>query len=76
VRFLKSEKMDRDLEIQKIGKRIQRDIDKLKKLQCSVDWSNHSLSVFDDKITPKKGAIGDGDDYGDCIVFSFNTSRL
>jgi hypothetical protein len=34
------------------------------------------LSVFDDKITPKKGAIGDGDDYGDCIVFSFNTSRL
>lgn len=69
-------KMDRDLEIQKIAKRIQRDIDKLKKIQCSIDWSNHSLSVFDDKITPKKGGIGDGDDYNDCIVFSFNTSRL
>lgn len=68
--------MDRDSEIQKIAKRIQRDIHKLKKLQCSVDWSNHNLSVFDDKITPKKGRTGDGDDYDDCIVFSFNTSRL
>jgi hypothetical protein len=68
--------MERDLEIQKISKRIQKDIDKLKKLQCSVDWAGHTLTVFDDKIIPKKGKLGDGDDYSDAVVFTFNTSRL
>lgn len=68
--------MDRDLEIQKICKRIQKDIDKLKKLNCFIDHSEHSISVFDDNIKPKKGFIGAGDDYSDVEVFSFRTSRV
>jgi len=68
--------MSRDLEILKISKTIQKNIDKLKKLNCSVDHSWHSISVFDNEILPEKGLTGDGDDYNDCIVFSFNTSRL
>jgi hypothetical protein len=35
--------MDRDLEIQKIAKRIQKDIDKLKKLNVHIDYTYNSL---------------------------------
>jgi hypothetical protein len=68
--------MGRDEEIQKIAKRIQKDINKLKNLNCSIDYSEHSISVFDDNIKPKKGLLGAGDDYQNVVVFSFNTSRL
>jgi hypothetical protein len=63
--------MDRDLEIQKIAKRIQKDIDKLKKLNCFIDHSGHRISVFDDNIKPKKGLLGAGDDYSNAEVFYF-----
>jgi hypothetical protein len=67
---------ERELEIQKIAKRIQKDIDKLKKLNCFVDHSEHSICVFDDNIKPKKGLLGCGDDYSEAVVFTFNCSRL
>lgn len=68
--------MNRDLEIQKIANRIQKDIDRLKKINCFIDHSGHSICVFDDNIRPEKGLLGDGDDYTNTKVFCFNTSRL
>jgi hypothetical protein len=64
--------MDRETEALKISKAIQKSIDKLKTLNFSVDHSNHSISVFDNEIKPIKGGY-DGDDYDECILFSFNT---
>jgi hypothetical protein len=63
--------MDRDLEIQKIAKRIQKDIDKLKKLNVHIDYTYNSLCLFDDDITPIKGASCEDDE----IVFTFKTSK-
>ena len=68
--------MDRDLEIQKIAKQIQRNIDKLKKMNCFIDHSEHSICIFDDNIRPEKGLLYDGDDYTNTKVFCFKTSRL
>jgi len=67
---------DRYTEIIKISKRIQKDINKLKLLDCMVDHSHQSISVFDSLIDPEKGTSGEGDDYENTIVFSFNTSRI
>jgi rRNA processing protein Krr1/Pno1 len=66
--------IDRNTEIRKIAVKIQKEIDKLKKLNCSIDSSYNSISVFDNTIEPIIHKGGDGDDFSKCIVFSFDTA--
>lgn len=68
--------MERDEEIQQRGKKIQFQINKLKKLNCSIDSRYNSICIFDNSIDPEI-IVRDGDtnykDYIDQIVFDFNT---
>lgn len=63
--------MDRGEEIQKIGKQIQKKLDRLKELNCSLDSSWHTIGIFDNTID-----MAHSDDASDCpqIVYSFDTS--
>lgn len=66
--------IDRNTEIRKIAIKIQKEIYKLKKLNCSIDSSYNSISVFDNTIKPIVDKTGEGDDFSGCIVFSFDTA--
>jgi len=69
--------MDREEEIIKIGKKIQFQINKLKKMNCSIDMRYNTIGIFDNEIDPKITVMyGDPNDidYGCQIVFDFNTS--
>ena len=68
--------MEREDEIIKIGKKIQFQINKLKKMNCSIDMRYNTIGIFDNEIDPEIiGKIGDPNetDYGNQIVFDFNT---
>lgn len=70
--------MNREENIQKIGKKIQFQINKLKKLNCLVDVSYNTIGIFDGNIEPTILGYDNGlpiEDYNEVIVFSFNTSR-
>ena len=68
--------MEREDEIIKIGKKIQFQINKLKKMNCSIDMRYNTIGIFDNEIKPIE-TIRYGDpndiDYGNQIVFDFNT---
>jgi len=71
--------MDREEQIQGIGKKIQFQINKLKKLNCLIDMSHNTIGIFDDNIKPTISHYVAGiamEDYTDVIVFSFNTGRI
>lgn len=66
--------MERNDSIIKSCKTIQRELNKLNKLNCNVDLSGHTLICFDNTKKAKKVARGvDGDDldFSDQIVFEF-----
>jgi len=70
--------MDREEEIIKIGKKIQFQINKLKKMNCSIDMRYNTIGIFDNEIDPEITIMyGDPDDidYVCQIVFDFKTSR-
>lgn len=66
--------MKRDEEIEKISMKIQKEIDKLKNINCFVSSCYEGICVFDDNIKPKK--ISYEDDFSESIVFTFNTTRI
>jgi len=45
--------MERDEEIQKIGERIQKQINRLCELNCSIDSAHNTIGIFDDNIEPE-----------------------
>lgn len=58
-----------------ISKKIQIEINKLKKMNFSVSGRYESICVFDNNITPEKVGsdwAGWEEDYGNQIVFSFD----
>lgn len=67
--------MDRTEEVIKISNKIQKEIDKLKKMNFSISQRFESLCVFDNEIEPEKiGSDWSGweEDYGNQVVFSFD----
>ena len=66
--------MTRDEEIQKIAKLIQKKLDRLKELDCSLDHSWHQTGIFDNTIE----VVGGIDDLqgNEQLIFEFDTSRL
>lgn len=65
--------MSREQEIQRIGKKIQYQINKLKKFNCSIDSRYDSLSIFDNTIEVEK--VNDyNDPHAIQQVFDFDTS--
>lgn len=70
--------MDREQKIQSLAKQIQKRIDQLKELNCSIDSSYNTIGVFDDEIEPtlisRYGAT-DNIDYSEQIVFAFDTAK-
>ena len=70
------EEAERELEIHKIGKKIQFQINKLKKMNCSIDMSYNTIGIFDNKIEPimHKEFIREVDSHQNQIVYSFDTS--
>ncbi len=64
----------REEQIQAIGKAIQKQIDKLKEFNCSIDSSYEVIGIFDNTIEPRHKDMFDGDDCSNQIVFSFNLS--
>lgn len=67
--------MERVDEAVKISKKIQKEIDKLKKMNFSVSGRYESICVFDNEIIPEKVGsdwAGWEEDYGNQIVFSFD----
>lgn len=68
--------MTREQKIKKIGVNIQKQIDALKVLNCSLDAST-GIHIFDNEIEIPELRIrveGVGGDCEDQIVYSFNTS--
>lgn len=67
---------DRLKTAEKLSKQIQKNIDKLKKLNFYVDMVGHSIAVLDDNIDGEESEdIGSGYDFSKCIFFRFNTQR-
>ena len=68
--------MNREDEIIKIGKKIQFQINKLKKMNCSIDMSYNTIGIFDNNIEPTmhEEFIHEIDSYQNQIIYSFNTS--
>ena len=65
--------MTREEKIISISKKIQKEIDKLKLLNCSVSARYENICVFDNTITPEKsGTIEPDIDFGNQVAFSFN----
>lgn len=68
--------MTREEEIQSRGKKIQYQINALKKLNCSIDLADHTIGIFDNEIEPqmheeyKREVVS----YQPQIVFAFSTS--
>jgi len=60
--------MTRDEEIQKIGKLIQKKLDRLKELNCSLDTSWHQTGIFDNSIDVE---MKQGNEQ---LVFELNTA--
>ena len=70
--------MDRTEKAIVISKKIQLEIDKLKKLNFSISGRYEGVMVFDNEIKPEKiGSdwIGWNEDFGNQIVFSFDLDR-
>ena len=69
--------MNREEEIQKIGKKIQFQINKLKKLNCSIDMSYHDIGIFDNTIKPimHEESTREVSSHDNQIVFSFDISN-
>jgi len=56
-------------------KMIQRELNRLNKLKCSVDLAGHTLTCFDNTIQAKRVkrfADGDNLDFSKQIVFEFS----
>lgn len=56
-------------------KTIQRELNRLNKLGCTLDLSYHSLKCFDEKVIPEKmktSPDGDNLDFRNQVVFEFN----
>lgn len=67
--------MDRVQKAVEISKKIQKEIDKLKRLDFSISGRYESICVFDNQIEPEKiGSDWSGweEDYGNQVVFSFD----
>jgi len=60
--------MTREEEIQKIGRLIQKKLDRLKELNCSLDTSWHQTGIFDNSIEVE---MIQGNEQ---LVFEFNTA--
>jgi rRNA processing protein Krr1/Pno1 len=68
------EKEEREKQIQAAGKAIQKQIDKLNKLNCSIDCSYNTIGIFDNSISPIKSKVVHENDYSEQVVFTFNLS--
>jgi len=68
--------MTREEEIQQRSKKIQYQINKLKKLNCSLDLADGVFGIFDNSIAPEmhEEYIREVVSYQPQVVFSFNTS--
>jgi hypothetical protein len=69
--------MEREEKIEKIGKKIQYQINQLKKMNCSIDLRYNTIGIFDNEIEPeiiKRPGEPNEIDYGNQVVFTFNTS--
>lgn len=69
---------ERENEIKKIGKRIQFQINKLKKLDCSLDMSNGTFGIFDNSISPEmhEEHVNEIASYDNQKLFHFDTSII
>ena len=66
--------IDRNKIIQKSCKTIQRELNRLNKMKCTLDLAGHSFTCFDNTIEPKKCKMspdGDNLDFTEQIVFEF-----
>tara|TARA_R110002020_G_C15740200_1_gene725014 strand:- start:112 stop:300 length:189 start_codon:yes stop_codon:yes gene_type:complete len=61
--------MTREEEIQKIGRLIQKKLDRLKELDCTLDTSWHQTGIFDNSIDVIR--LGQGNEQ---LVFELNTA--
>ncbi len=66
--------MSRVNEAMIISKKIQKEIDKLKKLNFSISARYESICVFDNEIKPEinENLIEKEIDYGNQVIFSFD----
>jgi len=74
----KTDGMDRDEEIQKIGNWIQFQLNKLKELDCPLNMSNGAFGIFDNSIPTEmhKEYVKEIGSYDNQKVFHFDTSII